>query len=190
LKLYIAPLGTVDERVLARICEVIEEQVGVECATMSPLENPRYAYDERRCQYDCKAVLERIKKKCPEDALGILGVTHVDLFLPVLKYLFGMSEVGGKCAAISLYRLRPEFNEESPDEEKLFKRVEKTALHEIGHPLGVTHCRDPRCVMRASTTVEHTDAKEPRFCPSCKELVRWELRLRSLEGKRPYVPRK
>lgn len=189
MKLYLAPLGNLEKRILSRICTAIESEVGVECAILPPLENPRYAYDGRRSQYDCKRILERIRAKCPEDGFGILGITHVDLFLPVLKYVFGMSEVGGTSAAISLYRLRPEFNGEGLDEEKLLERAEKTALHEVGHMLGLTHCREPRCVMKASTTVEHTDSKERTFCPSCKELIRWELKLRALKRKSSFMPK-
>ncbi len=157
----------------------IGSRMGISCRVLSPLGNPHFAYDERRSQYECRALLERLKASCPEGGLGILGVTRVDLFLPALKYVFGLSELGGRAAVISTYRLRPEFCEKAQDWDLLMERLEKTAVHEVGHLVGLTHCRDARCVMHASTIIEHTDAKLATLCPTCMELLRWELKQRA-----------
>lgn len=156
----------------------IGSRMGIPCLILPTMENPRYAYDERRSQYECRALLERLKASSPGDGLGVLGVTQVDLFLPVLKYVFGLSEIGGRAAVISTYRLRPEFYEQAEDPELLLERLEKTAVHEVGHLMGLTHCRDPHCVMHSSTLIEHTDSKLASLCPTCLELLRWELRQR------------
>lgn len=185
--LCIAPLGGIEREILDALVKVVEAEIGIRCQVLPPLENPKYAYNEKRSQYDSKTILERIKACCPHNALGILGVTHVDLCLPVLKYLFGLSELGGKSGLISLHRLRSEFYNEPEDRGKLLERVEKTALHELGHILGLTHCRDPRCVMSSSTTVDHTDAKGLAFCPTCRELLAWECKKRGTSGKASKV---
>lgn len=156
----------------------ISSRMGIPSRILPPMENPRFAYDERRSQYECKALLEKLKSCCPKGALGILGVTQVDLFLPVLKYVFGLSELGGRAAVISTHRLRPEFYEQGEDSGLLMERLEKTAVHEVGHLVGLTHCRDPHCVMHASTLIEHTDSKLASLCPTCVELLRWELKQR------------
>lgn len=164
----------------------ISSRMGIPSCILPPLENPRFAYDERRSQYECKALLEKLKSCCPQgEALGILGVTQVDLFLPVLKYVFGLSELGGRAAVISTHRLRPEFYERGENLELLLERVEKTAVHEVGHLMGLTHCRDQHCVMHASTVIEHTDYKLATLCPTCAELLDWELKQRV--SKKPSI---
>ncbi len=170
--------------------ESVSSKTGIPSRVLPPLENPRYAYDQRRSQYECRALLERLKSYCPQEGLGILGVTQVDLFLPVLKYVFGLSELGGRAAVISTYRLSPEFYEKGQDQELLMQRLEKTAVHEVGHLLGLTHCRDQHCVMHASTIIEHTDLKLASLCPTCMELLRWELKQRTLGQASPSVPNK
>lgn len=183
-------MGRPKEGILERVQDSISSRMGIPSSVLPPMENPRYAYDERRSQYECKALLEKLKAFCPEGALGILGVTHVDLFLPVLKYVFGLSEVGGRAAVISTYRLRPEFYEQTEDLGLLLERLEKTAVHEVGHLMGLTHCRDPHCVMHASTLIEHTDSKLASLCPTCLELLRWELKQRLLMTSLPGVSNK
>lgn len=139
------------------------------------MENPEYAFDERRCQYNSKSILKNLMVQCPEDALRFMGVTQVDLFVPILKYVFGVSQVEGRCSVISLHRLRPQFYENPPDPGLFIERVKKTALHELSHSLGLTHCQDRSCVMHSSTTIEDTDYKKSLFCPTCFELFTWYL---------------
>ncbi len=104
-----------------------------------------------------------------------MAVTEADLFIPVLKYVFGAAQMEGKCAVISLHRLRSEHYDEDENESLLLERLLKTALHELGHSLGLTHCRRRTCVMYSSTRIHDTDTKMAEFCPTCRELFRWRL---------------
>jgi archaemetzincin len=139
------------------------------------MEEPIYAYDERRGQYNSKLILKHLITRCPQDTLRLIAVTHVDLYVPILKFVFGLAQMAGQCAVISIHRLRPQFYDLPPDPDILLARVEKTVLHELGHSLGLTHCRDRRCVMYSSTRIEDTDFKRSDYCPTCGELFRWYL---------------
>ena len=139
------------------------------------MDNPKYAYNETRSQYDSKLILRRLLGECPHNTLKFIGVTTVDLYVPILQFVFGLAQIEGKCSIVSLHRLYPQFYSRPPDPDLLLKRVEKTVLHELGHTFGIIHCRDRRCVMYSSTRIEDTDFKQPIFCPTCSELFKWHL---------------
>jgi archaemetzincin len=171
----VCPIGVVEGDILERVASSIEARCGVRCKVAQKGENPKYAYNGSRGQYNSKLILRRLQKYCSKDTLRLIGVTHVDLYVPILKYVFGLSQMEGCCAVISMHRLRPEFYDLPPDPDLLMIRMEKTALHEVGHSLGLTHCRERRCVMYSSTRIEDTDFKDLDFCPTCLELFRWSL---------------
>ncbi len=54
-----------------------------------------------------------------------------------------------------------------------WERIGKEAIHELGHTFGLTHCRDPLCVMNSSCLIGETDCKGTELCPTCQELYRW-----------------
>ena len=171
----ICPIGFVDEGILDRIAGHLEARCGVVCEVSGKMDRPEYAYDERRCQYNSKSILKKLLTCSPKDALGFMGVTHVDLFVPILKYVFGLAQMEGQCSVISMYRLRPQFYDQPPDQDLLEERLKKTALHELGHCIGLTHCRNRRCVMSSSIRIEDSDFKRADFCPTCIELFKWRL---------------
>ena len=139
------------------------------------MEKPRYAYNNTRCQYNSKLILKRLLEQSSHDTLRLVGVTPVDLYVPILKFVFGLAQIEGKCAIISLHRLYPQFYGQPSNPDLLSARVEKTALHELGHTFGLTHCQDRQCVMYSSTRIEDTDFKQSEFCPTCFELFQWLL---------------
>jgi archaemetzincin len=174
----VCPMGVVKRDILGRVADSIETRCGINCRVAQKIENPRYAFNESRGQYNAKLILNRLEKYCPTDTLRLIAVTPVDLYVPILKYVFGLSQVEGRCAVISMHRLRPEFYDQPPDLDVLITRTEKTALHEVAHSLGLTHCREKRCVMSSSTRIEDTDFKNLDFCPTCRELFIWYLERR------------
>jgi archaemetzincin len=51
-------------------------------------------------------------------------------------------------------------------------RVVTTAVHEVGHTLGLEHCDDPRCVMRdAEGSIRTVDTSDGQLGPICRERV-------------------
>ena len=147
--------------------EVFETAVEVH----PPWFDPESSFDPSRGQYNSTLLLDRLEK-APCDAGRVLGVAGVDLFIPVLSYVFGEAQLPGRAAVISLVRLAPELYGLPPDEARLADRTEKEAIHELGHTFGLIHCRSPECVMRSSTYVEEIDLKPARFCEECLGVVR------------------
>ncbi|HXZ41474.1 MAG TPA: hypothetical protein VEG68_12100, partial [Terriglobales bacterium] len=98
----------------------------------------------------------------------VLGVTAVDLYIPILTFVFGEAQVGGPCAVVSLHRLRQEFYGLPPDGKLLQHRLLKESVHEIGHTVNLAHCDDYRCAMAPSHAVEWIDLKESSLCVACQ----------------------
>jgi len=108
-----------------------------------------------------------------EDSWRMIGISAVDLYIPILKYVFGEAQVGGPCAVISYYRLRQEFYGLDPDQELLRQRLLKEAVHELGHTFGLRHCQDYRCAMASAHAVEWIDIREGVLCEICRSQASW-----------------
>jgi archaemetzincin len=126
-----------------------------------------FAFDARRNQYASVAVLALLAGLCPGDAARLVGVTERDLFIPVLTFVFGQAQLGGRVAVVSLARLRQEFYGLPANREVFLDRARKEALHEAGHTYGLVHCSDRSCAMSLSTRVQQIDQKRPAFCEQC-----------------------
>lgn len=144
----------------------LESMFGLPVRARAPWFDPEKVFDATRSQYNSTLLLAELLND-PQDAAKILGVTSVDLFIPVLTYVFGEAQLDGRAAIVSIHRLRSEAYGLPPDEHELLDRLIKEATHELGHTYGLIHCRDTTCVMRASTYVEDIDIKSARFCPAC-----------------------
>jgi len=171
----ICPIGTVEDEIVEPISRCIEEKCGFTCKFSQRMKSLEYAYDKGRAQYNATLILRRLLHQLPTNCIKFMGVTQVDLFVPILKYVFGVAQMQGPCAVISTHRLAPEFYEEAPNQALLLERVGKTALHELGHCFGLVHCRDRHCIMYSSTKIQDTDGKKMDFCPSCRNLFNWYL---------------
>jgi archaemetzincin len=160
---------------LARIfqvsCHVREESLGAD-----------FAYDPGRGQYHSTAILQRLEPLVHHRQMRIIGITELDLFIPVLTFVFGEAQLGGCCALVSTHRLHEEFYGLPPNKNLLFQRLLKESAHELGHTLGLRHCLDWRCVMASTHDVERLDIKNASYCSSC-------LAKGSLEGPAPQEPR-
>lgn len=126
-------------------------------------------YAPERNQYHSTLILAQLLKHLPEDGGKIIGITSVDLYIPILTFVFGESQLGGSGAVISTYRLRNEYYGLPKDSALLLQRTVKEAMHELGHAFGLIHCPDYECVMNSSTYVEDIDLKQDRFCRRCQE---------------------
>jgi len=174
--IYILPLGDVDDEYLKNIAESIEEQFGLPVKITPDQGLPVYALDVGRQQYNSNLILRKLIENAEPDAIKLLGVTHVDLFNPIFSFVFGEAQFKGKGAVISSYRLHgnPE-NDSTIGCPPLISRLEKEAIHELGHTFGLRHCADPDCVMQYSVGLECADRKFSFFCPACRDLMLWHL---------------
>ena len=123
-------------------------------------------YDHLRRQYNGNLLLKDVDAKYSSDSFKTIGLFNVDLFVPILTYIFGQAYLDGRTGVVSLYRLNNERYGMISDEKILLERAIKEVIHELGHTLGFIHCHTPTCVMRSSTYVEDIDQKNLTFALS------------------------
>ena len=134
-------------------------------------------FDPARRQYDANQLVKFLDSDSTYKALKTIGLFQVDLFIPILTYIFGQAVFKGKTGIASVYRLKNEQYGLSGDKNLLFERFRKVIIHELGHTFGLIHCHVPSCVMRSTTYVEEIDQKKHHFCNKCKD----ELERRRLD---------
>ncbi len=123
--------------------------------------------DPRRNQYNSSAIIGWLEQQLPAAASKVLAVTGLDLYIPVLTFVFGEARLNGQCAVVSSYRLDNKFYGLPDNRALLQERLVKECIHELGHTYGLSHCHSPECVMQSSTYVEEIDFKSSRFCDMC-----------------------
>ena len=128
-------------------------------------------YDPMRRQYDGNRILMEIDLISSPQYIKKVGLFRIDLFIPILTYIFGQATLNGSSGIASLYRLRNEQYGMERDENLLFDRFEKVIIHELGHTFGLIHCHNPTCVMRSSTYVEDIDQKNNKLCNACRSKI-------------------
>lgn len=176
MKIYLIPIGDVEKRTLLKLSWALREKFEAVFEVGEPLPLSEDAYRPRRGQYFATPILEELKQNIPEDAEKVLGILDVDIFVPVLNFIFGQADLGGKVALISLTRLREEFYGNRKNKKLFLERALTEATHELGHTFGLRHCDNPKCVMRFSNDVRDTDIKGADFCEQCREKLEIKLR--------------
>lgn len=166
----LAPVGPIPEAALSAMEGALSAAFALPVVRLAPIDEPVGAFSQARGQWSAPAFLERLLAHAPATPGRLLGVTERDLFVPVLSFVFGQAQLGGRVAVVSLARLRPEFHGLSGPPSVLTRRAATEAVHEVGHSLGLVHCRDRGCPMALSIDLAELDAKGTVPCAACAVL--------------------
>lgn len=128
-------------------------------------------FNGERRQYDANQLLQTVNEQYTADYEKTCGLFTVDLFIPILTYIFGQAYLNGRAAIASNYRLSNERYALPVSPQLLAQRFSKEVIHELGHAFGLVHCHVSSCVMRSSTYVEDIDQKSSQFCKNCHSLL-------------------
>ena len=185
--LIVATAGA-ERRFVDAAVRALERELETSCSTRQQPFDVSFAFHPERNQYHSTAIVERfvipsrgdgeesgrfhLPDLSPSSGLGMtLVITDVDLYIPILTFVFGEAHVGGHAAVVSYHRLRQQFYGLPDDDALTADRLAKEAVHEAGHVLGLHHCDDYECVMAASHAVEWLDLKTSRLCDNCHAQV-------------------
>lgn len=170
--IYIVPIELEDHSCLEKLESFISKTFHLRTKRKEFKINLKEAFDSNRGQYNSSLILRQLIMKPPRDAEKMLAVLDVDLFIPILTFVFGEAQLKGIGAVVSTRRLHNRFYGLPEDEETTTERLLKEAVHELGHNFGLIHCSQPECVMNSSTYVENIDLKPAEFCPQCQRNIK------------------
>jgi archaemetzincin len=169
--LHIVPVGGgVAIDLLDDLAAVLASRLQLSCHVQVAPVDAAFAYDEKRNQHYSTAILKRLLETAP-GSTRVLGVTALDLYVPVLTFVFGEAQLNGRAALVSLHRLSERYYGLPDRRDLLLDRAVKEAVHELGHTYGLRHCSDWRCVMTSSHGIELLDVKTAEFCNICGRAV-------------------
>lgn len=119
------------------------------------LELIKDAYNQQRNQYNADIVLRHLLEIKKEGTA--LWIIQKDLYCRDMNFVFGYA-IYHKGAVLSTHRLSSQ------------KLKEKESIHEVGHILGLNHCRN-RCVMQFSNSLLEAKIKPSYLCENCKRKI-------------------
>jgi archaemetzincin len=166
----VVPLGVGGDAVVKVIAANLQALFDLPVDLLPGLTDPNFAFNEKRHQYDAALILKRLSESRRAHQ-RLLGVVNVDLFIPVLTYVFGEAQLGGRTAVVSFFRLRQREDGGQVPLDTLYERAAKVAVHELAHTFALVHCKQPDCVMRASHGIEDLDCTPLFFCEYCKAFL-------------------
>lgn len=169
--IYIQNASSVKDGELLALARAVEKIFAAPVHVQRTLLNMEQAYDGTRGQYSSAVLLSQILNDPMRPETKHILVVDVDLFIPVLTFIYGEAQFNGKAAIVSTHRLNNEYYGLEQDAGLLQERLTKEIVHELGHTFGLYHCHQFECVMRSSTYVEEIDLKRVVPCADCAKAL-------------------
>jgi archaemetzincin len=171
MELTVLPLKFVNDKLLNDLLfrlKFVFNNVNV----LNELVDIEHTYSIQRRQFYSTKIIETVKNSELVPVGFVLIITDMDLFVPVLTHIYGEAELEGRFSIVSVCRLHEEFYTSESNYTLLLERSYKEIIHELGHNIGLKHCKDWRCVMHSSSGIEEVDIKGSIFCEECHILVK------------------
>lgn len=157
---YIQPLGDVNLQHIKTIEASIKNVYGLDCTILPAVADDKSLSSASTSQYSAPKIMSRYYSK--KDYVIVVtesDMVHWKSISQPNESIMGLARMGGPTSVVSTYKL-------NADQE----RLGKLAVHELGHNLGLLHCRSKRnCVMKdIEGSVEKLDNAAADLCNSCK----------------------
>lgn len=167
MNLSVAPVEIKNQELINTILEETKNSFNINTSLIKLKFNIDELFSPDRKQYFSTGFINQAVEQTQNIDGKVLIVTELDIFVPVLTFLFGEAQLHGKHSIVSFCRLHEEFYSEKENKKLFFERALKEVYHELGHNYGLIHCFDWDCVMHSSNSVEEVDIKGNYYCGKC-----------------------
>jgi archaemetzincin len=174
-RIAISPIGNIESSLTDSIGREVQRIFGYRTEVVTIIAQLDFALNFERQQYYSTMILEKLTAVASARDLKLLAITTVDLFIPILTYVYGEAQIGGKACIISTCRLNEGISS-SDSGQRLHDRAVKEALHELGHTFKLRHCPERSCLMHYCRSIQDVDRKSDHLCRHCHVLLEDELK--------------
>lgn len=166
--IHATPLGDVDNEHLKLVKTCIKNFYGFNCVVdnKEPLTKDLLAISKTR--YDANKIIAKYKSDKNILLVTNVDITHFNRVKNIKEYgIIGLGYRPGTTCVVSTFRIK------NTTKEKFTDRLIKVTLHEVGHNLGLPHCKyDKKCLMNdANGTVKQIDMEKIWLCDNCKKII-------------------
>ncbi|MBU7571516.1 MAG: matrixin family metalloprotease [Flavobacterium sp.] len=164
------------------MAEVIDSFYNVRTVILPHKELYKQAYvNIKSPRYRADSIIRIQKRNLPDSLDFVVGLTVKDIsttkressgevIKPASKYtdwgVMGLGFCPGKSCIISTFRL----HHKNPNVR--LERLKKVTIHELGHNLGLPHCKNKKCVMTdAVESIATIDRESLSLCEDCRQEI-------------------
>ena len=173
--ILISPVGDLSTELVEAIAGEIQRVFGFSTGIDCILDDLSFALDHNRNQHNSTMILEQLAASAPGQALKVIAVAQVDLFIPILTHVYGEAQLGGTACVVSTFRLN-EGRSVMNISQQYIERIVKEAIHELGHTFDLRHCPEATCIMHYCRNEEDVDRKSNELCRYCKVMLTDEIK--------------
>jgi len=167
MNLFVVPVEIKNQVLIQNVINETRRNLNVNSSLLKLNFNVEALYSPERKQYLSTGFISQAMEQTGNINGKILIITELDIYVPVLTFLFGEAQLNGKHSIVSFCRLHEEFYSAPENKELFLERAMKEVYHELGHNFGLIHCGDWDCVMHSSNSVEEVDIKGNFYCKYC-----------------------
>ena len=152
----------------------------------TPQALPQKAFYAPRQRYRAEKLLDFLQTLIPEGVERIIGLTAADISTTkgaVADWgIMGLATIEGRVSVLSSFRCRRKVK----NAEHATIRLGKVAVHEMGHSLGLDHCKTHGCIMHDGEGSALTVDTEYDLCSRCRAALARDQRLAKSPSELPW----